>query len=53
MEICIYVMVLGYSLPPAWLLSAGRQAWQGLDTDVTPFHNSFNILQKAAPGAAI
>ena len=47
------VTVLGYPLPPAWSLSDGRQAWQGLDTDVTPFHNSFNILQMAAPGAAI
>ena len=45
--------VLGYPPLPAWSLSNGHQAWQGLDTDVTPFHNSFNILQMAAPGAAI
>ena len=39
------VTVLGYPLPPAWSLSDSRQARQGLDTDVTPFHNSFHILQ--------
>ena len=47
------VTVLGYLPPPTWSLSDGRQAWQGLDTDVTPFHNSFNVLQMVAPGAAI
>ena len=47
------VMVLGYKLPPAWSLSDSRQARQGLDTDIMPFHNSFNILQMLAPGAAI
>ena len=47
------VMVLGYLLPPTWSLSDGRQARQGLDTDVMPFHNSFNVLQMVAPGAAI
>ena len=47
------VMVLGYPLLPAWSLSDGRQARQGLDTDITPFYNWFNILQMAAPGAAI
>ena len=47
------VMVLGYPLLRAWLLSDGRQAWQGLDTNVMPFHNSFNVLQMVAPGAAI
>ena len=47
------VMVLGYPPLPAWLLSNGRQAQQGLDTDVMPFHNWFNILQMAASGAAI
>ena len=49
----LYVTVLGYPPPPAWSLSEGRQARQGLDTDVTLFHNSFNVLQMAAPGAAI
>ena len=39
-------MVLGYPLPPTWSLSDGRQARQGLDTDVTPFHKSFNVLQR-------
>ena len=48
-----YVTVLGYPLLPAWSLSDGRQARQGLDTDITPFHNSFNVLQMVAPGAAI
>ena len=48
-----YVTVLGYPPLPAWSLSDGRQARQGLDTDVMPFHNWFNILQMAAPGAAI
>ena len=47
------VMVLGYPPPPVWSLSDGHQARQGLDTDITPFHNSFNILQMVAPGAAI
>ena len=47
------VTVLGYPPPPAWSLSDGHQAWQGLDTDVIPFHNSFNVLQMVAPGAAI
>ena len=45
--------VLGYPPPPAWSLSDGRQALQGLDTDVTPSHNSFNVLQMVASGAAI
>ena len=47
------VTVLGYPSPPTWSLSDGHQAWQRLDTDVMPFHNSFNVLQMAAPGAAI
>ena len=47
------VMVLGYPPPPTWSLSDGCQARQGLDTDVTPSPNSFNVLQMAAPGAAI
>ena len=47
------VTVLGYPPLPTWSLSDGRQARQGSDTDVTPFHNWFNILQMAAPGAAI
>ena len=47
------VTVLGYPLLPAWLLSDGRQALQGLDTDVTMFHNWLSVLQMAAPGAAI
>ena len=47
------VTVLGYPPPPAWSLSDSRQAQQGLDTDVTPFPNSFNVLQMAAPRAAI
>ena len=47
------VMVLGYPLLPAWSLSNGRQAQQGLDTDVTMFHNWLNVLQMAALGAAI
>ena len=48
-----YVMVLGYPPLPAWSLSDGCQAQQGLDTDVTMFHNWLSILQMAAPGAAI
>ena len=47
------VTVLGYPLLPAWLLSDGRQAQQGLVTDATLYNNSFNILQMAAPRAAI
>ena len=47
------VTVLGYPPLPAWLLSDGHQARQGLDTNVTPFHNWFNVLQMVAPGAAI
>ena len=47
------VMVLGYPLLPAWSLSDGHQARQGLDTDITMFHNSVSTLQMAAPGAAI
>ena len=47
------VMVLGYPPLPTWSLSDGCQARQGLDTDVMPFHNSFNVLQMAAPRAAI
>ena len=50
-ELC--VTVLGYPPPPAWSLSDGRQAQQGLDTDVMPFHYSFNVLQMPAPRAAI
>ena len=38
---------------PAWLLSDGRQAPQGLDTDVMLPHSWFNVLQMAAPRAAI
>ena len=45
-----YVTVLGYPPLPAWSLSDGRQAQQGLDTDIMPFHNSFNVLQMATPG---
>ena len=48
-----YVTVLGYSPLPAWSLSDSHQAQQGLDTDIMIFHNWFNILQMAAPGAAI
>ena len=48
-----YVTVLGYPPPPSWSLSDSRQARQGLDTNVTLFHNSFNVLQMVAPGAAI
>ena len=44
---------LGYPPLPAWSLSDGRQARQGLDTDVMMFHNSVNTLQMVAPGAAI
>ena len=47
------VTVLGYPPLPAWSLSDGHQARQGLDTDVTTFHNWLNVLQMAAPGAAI
>ena len=47
------VTVLGYSPLPAWSLSDGHQALQGLDTDVMTFHNWLSILQMAAPGAAI
>ena len=47
------VTVLGYPPPPAWSLSNGRQARQGLDTNVMPSHNSFNVLQMVAPRAAI
>ena len=49
----VYVTVLGYPPLPAWPLSDGCQARQGLDTDVTPFHNWLNVLQMVAPGAAI
>ena len=47
------VTVLGYPPLPAWSLSDGRQARQGLDTNVTMFHNWLSVLQMAAPGAAI
>ena len=47
------VMVLVYPPLPAWSLSDGHQALQGLDTDVTMFHNWLSILQMVAPGAAI
>ena len=47
------VTVLGYLPLPAWSLSDGRQALQGLDTDVMTFHNWLSILQMAAPRAAI
>ena len=47
------VMVLGYLPLPAWLISDGRRALQGLDTDVTMFHNWLSVLQMAAPRAAI
>ena len=47
------VMVLGYLLLSAWSLSNGHQAQQGLVTDAMLYHNSFNILQMAAPRAAI
>ena len=33
------VTVLGYPPLPVWSLSDGRQARQGLDTDITTFHN--------------
>ena len=38
---------------PAQLLSDGRQAPQGLDTNITLPHTWFNVLQMAAPRAAI
>ena len=47
------VTVLRYPLLPAWSLSDGRQARQGLDADVTTFHNWLSILQMAARRAAI
>ena len=47
------VTVLGYPLLPAWSLSDGCQARQGLDTDITTFHNWLRVLQMAALGAAI
>ena len=47
------VTVLGYLPLPTWSLSDGRQARQGLDTDVTTFHNWLSVLQMVAPGAAI
>ena len=37
----------------AWLLGNGRQARQGLDTDVTLPHTWLNVLQMVAPRAAI
>ena len=43
------VMVLGYLLLPIWLLRDGRQAQQGLDTNVTTFHNWLSVLQMVAP----
>ena len=52
-KICSYVTVLGYPPLPAWSLSDSRQAREGLDTDIMPFHKWLNILQMAAPGAAI
>ena len=50
-DVC--VTVLGYPPLPAWSLSDGCQARQGLDTNVTTFHNWLSVLQMAAPGAAI
>ena len=47
------VMVLGYPLLPTWSLSDGRQARQGLDTDVMTLQNWLKVLQMAAPRAAI
>ena len=47
------VTVLGYLPPPIWSLSNGHQAQQGLDTNVMPSHNLFNVLQMVVPGAAI
>ena len=47
------VMVLGYLPLPAWLISDGRQALQGLDTDIKMFHNWLSVLQMAAPRAAV
>ena len=47
------VTVLGYPLLPALSLSDSHQARQGLDTDITMFHNWLSILQMAAPRAAI
>ena len=38
---------------PARSLSYGHQAQPGLVTDITLYHNSFNVLQIAAPRAAI
>ena len=38
---------------PTWLLSDGRQVPQGLDTDVMLPHTLVNMLQMAAPRAAI
>ena len=45
----------GFRVPTASppTLSDGRQAQQGLVTDVTLYHNPFNVLQMAAPRAAI
>ena len=51
--IIICMTVLGYLPLPAWSLSDSHQAWQGLDTDITPFHNWLNVLQMMAPRAAI
>ena len=53
LPIITYVTVLGYPPLPAWSLSDGRQAQQGLDTDVMTFQNWPSVLQMAAPGAAI
>ena len=47
------VRVLRYPLPLAGSFSNRCQAQQGLDTDIMPFHNLFNVLQMAAPWAAI
>ena len=43
------VTVLGYPPLPAWLLSDGHQARQGLDTNVTMFLNWLSVLQMATP----
>ena len=45
----------GFRVPAAshWSLRDSPQAHQGLVTDVTPFHNLFNVMQMVAPRAAI
>ena len=47
------VTVLGYPPHPAWSLSDGCQAQQGLVTNITSYRSPFIVLQMAAPRAAI